>query len=110
VASVSSSTPLAANAGWASPWQVRLPYHRELQGAVQSDVGGTVFIEQAILQDADGNFIPDISAEYAVTGGVGEGIEETLKCRRWRLRYLNGPGKQTDFRASLSATPTEPPR
>jgi hypothetical protein len=110
VASAGSSAPLAANAEYVSAWQVRKPYHSRLQGSIFTDAGGTIHIQQSSTKDSTGEFVPDVDAEYEVSASDGAAIEETLKCRRWRVRYVNGPGKQTIFRLGISAQPTEPQR
>lgn len=69
------------------------------RGAVFSDQGGTLHIEQSI----DGENW-DVDTSYTVTANDGSGFTESLVCPFWRLRYENGGTEQEEFRIGGSGT------
>lgn len=88
----SSTSPLGANGTW-DTGVMQPGLSDRITGAVFSDQVGTIYIEQS----GDGTNW-DISTNYAVAAGDGEGFSEEVLLPFVRVRYLNGGIAQTVFR------------
>lgn len=90
-----SSTPLLANATWASD-PIATGGWEWIVGSIFADQPGTIYIEQS---NDKTNW--DISTQYSISANDGKGYKEAALLPWARVRYVNGPNAQSEFRINV---------
>lgn len=89
-----NTEPLDANEEWVGNAMItNLADH--ITGLVYSDVAGTLHIEQS----GDGTNW-DLDETVAVAADTGVSFKKDLVAPQVRIRYVNGPAAQSEFRIS----------